>query len=152
MGITFAKSLGSLWQVPVYGVNHLHGHAFSVFMPFFSEEGFCWDDFLPHLGLLVSGGNTLLFELDTFNLNILSETVDDAAGALDKGAKLLGIPYPGGAELEIIAQAGDPKAFDFPRVFDNKNELKFSFSGLKTSLLYRLRKLGEIELRNTKQI
>ena len=56
---------------------------------FFSEEGFCWDDFLPHLGLLVSGGNTLLFELDTFlNLNILSETVDDAAGeALDKGAK-----------------------------------------------------------------
>ncbi len=152
MGITFAKSLGSLWQVPVYGVNHLHGHAFSVFMPFFSEEGFCWDDFLPHLGLLVSGGNTLLFELDTFlNLNILSETVDDAAGeALDKGAKLLGIPYPGGAKLEIIAQAGDPKAFDFPRVFDNKNELKFSFSGLKTSLLYRLRKLGEIEIEKYK--
>ena len=82
-----------LWSVPVFGVNHLRGHAFS---PFIDIKD--WDTLLPHLGLLVSGGNTILFCLDEKReISILARTVDDAVGeALDKGAKLMGIPYPGG--------------------------------------------------------
>ena len=100
VGISVAKSLGLLWDVPVVGVNHLRGHAFS---PFISENSLSKESlmqFLPHLGLLVSGGNTLLFSLDEkFTISIIAKTMDDAAGeALDKGAKLLGISYPGAGE------------------------------------------------------
>lgn len=148
IGISYAKTLGLLWNVPVFGVNHLRGHAFSVFMPSFLGNHFEWQDYMPHLGLLVSGGNTVLFSLDiSLDLKVIAETVDDAAGeALDKGAKLLGMPYPGGAKMEESAKDGNPKAFDFPLAFPEKNELKFSFSGLKTSLLYKLNKWTESEV------
>ena len=141
MGISIAKTLGQLWGLPVQGVNHLRSHAYSPFIqlgPQFSS----WNDFLPHLGLLVSGGNTLLFEIrEDQNIQIIARTVDDAVGeAIDKGAKLLGIPYPGGPELERYALQGDPKAFHFPRAFQSRNDSAFSFSGLKTSLLYQLQK------------
>jgi N6-L-threonylcarbamoyladenine synthase len=150
VGISVAKSLGLLWDVPVIGVNHLRGHAFS---PFISENSLSKESlmkFLPHLGLLVSGGNTLLFSLDEkFTISIIAQTLDDAAGeALDKGAKLLGISYPGGAELERRAKSGDPNAYDFPIAFPGKKEMKFSFSGLKTSLLYTLKKMSELEVEN----
>ena len=148
IGLSVAKTLGLLWQIPVQGVNHLRGHAFSPFMGLgLGDEG-SWEDYLPHLGLLVSGGNTLLFRMDEERkIEILARTVDDAAGeALDKGGKLLGIPYPGGAELERKAKGGDDRAFPFPRAFPGKNEMKFSFSGLKTSLLYTLRKMKEEEI------
>ena len=150
VGISVAKSLGLIWGVPVIGVNHLRGHAFS---PFISETSLSKESlmqFLPHLGLLVSGGNTLLFSLDEkFTISIIAKTMDDAAGeALDKGAKLLGISYPGAAELEKRANDGDPNAYDFPIAFPEKKEMKFSFSGLKTSLLYALKKMSEFEVGN----
>ena len=108
IGLSVAKSLGLLWGIPVVGVNHLRGHAFSPFIGLGLGEDDDWGDYLPHLGLLVSGGNTLLFSMnEARNIEVLARTVDDAAGeALDKGGKLLGIPYPGGAELERKARGG----------------------------------------------
>ncbi len=153
LGIAFARSLGLAWDVPVVGVNHLRGHAYSPFIALheaaperFAAEAF--DELLPHLGLIVSGGNTILFEIDTGRkLTVLAETVDDAAGeALDKGAKLLGLPYPGGPQVERLAASGDSKVFDFPKAIAPRNERRFSFSGLKTSLRYRLEKMGDAEL------
>ncbi len=151
MGVSIAKSLGLLWGKPVFGVNHLRGHAFSPFMSLGIPKDEEWSELLPHLGLLVSGGNTILFELDiTRKLRVLAKTVDDAVGeALDKGAKLLGIPYPGGAELEKHAQGGNPKAYSFPRAFPEKHTMKFSFSGLKTSLLYELREMSEAQIKSS---
>lgn len=141
MGISFAKSLGLMWDIPVFGVNHLRGHAFSVFMEEITGGEIPWETLLPHLGLLVSGGNTLLFQLSKdLEFQIIAETVDDAAGeALDKGSKLLGIPYPGGAKMEMIAQKGKSSTYRFPQAFPEKKEMKFSFSGLKTSLLYKIK-------------
>lgn len=154
LGISSAKALGQAFQVPVRGINHLRGHAFSPFMPLLQEapDEFAerYADMLPHLGLIVSGGNTLLFQLDSKSqLTLLGETQDDAAGeALDKGAKLLGLGYPGGPLVEKIAREGDgdAKSYDFPRAFHDSGELKFSFSGLKTSLRYQLEKLNDAEL------
>jgi len=148
VGLSIAKTLGQLWDIPVFGVNHLRGHAYSPFMKF-TENHFTWSDWLPHLGLLISGGNTLLFEISTNqSIEILGRTRDDAVGeALDKGAKLLGIPYPGGAELERKAKRGDTHAFAFPRAFQGKESDDFSFSGLKTSLLYTLQKMTDAEVR-----
>jgi len=150
IGLSVAKTLGLLWGIPVQGVNHLRGHAFSPFMGLGLSGDANWEAFLPHLGLLVSGGNTLLFRMGEDRvIEVLARTVDDAAGeALDKGAKLLGIPYPGGAELERRARGGNERAFPFPRSFPGKNEMKFSFSGLKTSLLYTLEKMKEEEIEN----
>ena len=147
VGISLAKTLGSLWEVEVLGVNHLRAHAFSAFMKI-SEKGLKFNELLPHLGLLVSGGNTLLFEIDeNRTFQVIGRTRDDAVGeALDKGAKLLGIPYPGGAELEQRAIQGCPKSFPFPRAFQSKSAYDFSFSGLKTSLLYTLQKMTENEI------
>lgn len=152
LGIAFAKSLGLAWQVPVIGVNHLRGHAYSPFINLHAEnpQGFAaaFSDLLPHLGLIVSGGNTILFEISTDGvLEVLAETVDDAAGeALDKGAKLLGLPYPGGPRVEKLAATGNPDAFDFPKAIAPRNERRFSFSGLKTSLRYRMEKMDDTEL------
>lgn len=146
IGISVAKSLGMMWEVPVVGVNHLRGHAFSPFMSLGDVSQ--WRDLLPHLGLLVSGGNTLLFSInEELKISILAKTVDDAVGeALDKGAKLLGIPYPGGAELERRSVGGNHREYDFPIAFPKKNDMKFSFSGLKTSLLYTIQKMNETEV------
>ena len=152
LGLSFAKSLGLAWDLPVVGVNHLRGHAFSPFIDLHQKDpaGFtaAFQDCLPHLGLIVSGGNTLLFEIDEASkLKVLAETVDDAAGeALDKGAKLLGVPYPGGPEVERRAMGGDATAYDFPKAIAPRNEQRFSFSGLKTSLRYRIEKLSDSEL------
>ena len=103
---------------------------------------------MPHLGLIVSGGNTILFEIDLEKkIKVLAETVDDAAGeALDKGAKLLGLPYPGGPQVEKLSANGDSKAFDFPRAIAPRNERRFSFSGLKTSLRYRIEEMDDATL------
>ena len=149
VGLSLAKTLGLLWDVPVIGVNHLRGHALSPFLPLFPKQEDIFAAYLPHLGLLVSGGNTILFRIDEGqSIEILAETVDDAAGeALDKGGKLLGIPYPGGPILEQHAIGGDPRAFDFPRSFSDRSEMRFSFSGLKTSLLYTLEKLTDDQIK-----
>lgn len=152
LGMAFAKSLALAWNLPVCGVNHLLGHAYSPFMSLHAAgPGVfpqAYRERLPHLGLIVSGGNTLLFVIDPEGrLSVLAATVDDAAGeALDKGAKLLGLPYPGGPLVEKLAEGGDPKAFDFPRAIAPRNQNRFSFSGLKTSLRYRIEKMSDVEL------
>lgn len=152
LGIAFAKSLGLAWKVPVVGVNHLRGHAFSPFIDLHASDPGEFDAqlaaLLPHLGLIVSGGNTILFQIDAARrIEVLAETVDDAAGeALDKGAKLLGLPYPGGPQVEKLAAEGNAKAYDFPKAIAPRNERRFSFSGLKTSLRYRLEKMDDAEL------
>ncbi len=156
IGIALAKSLRVSTGVPLVGINHLRAHAFSPFMPVHENDpgefASRFQALLPHIGLLVSGGNTLLFYLDRGRkLTVLAETVDDAAGeALDKGAKLLGLPYPGGPQIEQQAREGDPSRFDFPRAFSGRGDLKFSFSGLKTSLRYRLDAMTAAEIESSR--
>ena len=147
IGVAAAKSLALAWRVPVSGINHLRGHAWSPFLALHAADpgGFAaqMQSMLPHLGLIVSGGHTLLFTIDgDRRIAVLSSTRDDAAGeALDKGAKLLGLGYPGGPLVEKLAETGRPDAFEFPRGMDRRGELDFSFSGLKTSLRYLVEKM-----------
>lgn len=151
LGMAFSNSMATAYDLPVCGVNHLRGHAFSPFIslhggdPVHFAERFA--ACLPHLGLIVSGGNTVLFAIEPdHSLVVLAGTVDDAAGeALDKGAKLLGMPYPGGPLIEKTAAGGNPAAYDFPRAFASSREPRFSFSGLKTSLRYQLEKMSDAE-------
>ncbi len=154
IGLAYGHSLALACNLRVEGINHLRAHAFSPFIPFFQENPGSWEEelkaCLPHLGLLVSGGNTLLFEINREGrISVLNETRDDAAGeALDKGAKLLGLPYPGGPLIEEHASGGDSSMFDFPRAMRKRGEGpgSFSFSGLKTSLRYLLESLSDAEL------
>ncbi|HND60727.1 MAG TPA: tRNA (adenosine(37)-N6)-threonylcarbamoyltransferase complex transferase subunit TsaD [Opitutaceae bacterium] len=153
VGTATAKALGLALRVPVVGVNHLRGHVWSPFILRHAAAPAGFDEelarLLPHLGLIVSGGNTLLFELDRARrVTVLSSTRDDAAGeALDKGAKLLGLGYPGGPLIEQRAVGGNPAAYDFPRGIGRRYELDFSFSGLKTSLRYLIEKMSPDEVR-----
>lgn len=152
LGIAAARALAAALDKPLVGVNHLRGHVFSPFINLHADAPEAFNsvlkDLLPHLALVVSGGNTLLVRVDEDrSLHILGQTVDDAAGeALDKGAKLLGMPYPGGPLVEKTGASGDPKSYDFPRAFADTRELKFSFSGLKTSLRYRLEAMDDVTL------
>lgn len=155
MGLAVGKSLGVAWNVPVVGVNHLRAHAFSPFIALHESApaGFdaALERLLPHLGLLVSGGNTALFTIDASRrITLISSTLDDAAGeALDKGAKLLGLGYPGGPQVEKLARSGNASAYQFPKAVAQRASLDFSFSGLKTSLRYTLEKMqpAEVEAR-----
>lgn len=147
MGVALGKALSLALDIPLVGVNHLRAHAFSPFIQLHQDNPQSFDSvfesYLPHLGLLVSGGNTLLFSINKQKqLTVLAQTVDDAAGeALDKGAKLLGMPYPGGPLIEKKSLTGDPRKYSFPKAFTKSSEMAFSFSGLKTSLRYLLEKM-----------
>lgn len=155
IGVAAAKAMGLNLRVPVQGVNHLRGHVWSPFIAVHAKApakfAEALDSLLPHLGLIVSGGNTLLFEIDPrHQISVLSTTRDDAAGeALDKGAKLLGLGYPGGPLIEKEALGGRADAFAFPRGIGRRDELDFSFSGVKTSLRYQIEKMtpAEVEAR-----
>lgn len=140
VGISTAKALAAAYELPLAPVDHLHGHvAASLLEPDSFEP--------PFISLIASGGHTLLAHVRDQSpaFEVLGQTLDDAAGeAFDKGARLLGLGYPGGAALERLARDGDPGAFSFP-VAKGVQGLDFSFAGLKTSLLYRLRDLGDHE-------
>lgn len=135
VGFTTAKTLAWLWQKPLIGVNHLEGHIYANFLAFGEQMRF------PLLVLLVSGGHTQLIEMRGHgDYQIVGETRDDAMGeAFDKSARLLGLAYPGGPEIDKLAQTGNADAFDFPVALPHSPD--FSFSGLKTSVLYTLRDL-----------
>jgi N6-L-threonylcarbamoyladenine synthase len=153
LGVGAAKAVASALGVPLEGVNHLRAHAWSVFIPVHAHDpggfGARLRALLPHLALIVSGGHTMLVRIASDrSLEGLSSTRDDAAGeALDKGAKLLGLGYPGGPQVESHGAGGDPGAFAFPRALPGAATLDFSFSGLKTSLRYTIERLGPAEVR-----
>jgi N6-L-threonylcarbamoyladenine synthase len=137
VGLQTAKGLAAGRRLPLAPVDHLQGHVAAAFLEPDALEP-------PFLGLIASGGHTLLAAVrDHHGFDLLGQTLDDAAGeAFDKGARMLGLPYPGGPARERLAAAGDPEAFEFPTA-RGVGGLDFSFAGLKTSLLYRLRELGE---------
>jgi N6-L-threonylcarbamoyladenine synthase len=139
VGVQTAKALADPRRTPLAPVDHLHGHVAATFL---GPEPFE----PPFLCLIASGGHTLLADVrDPGGFEVLGRTLDDAAGeAFDKGARLLGLGYPGGPALQGLAEAGDPGAFDFPTA-RGVSGLDFSFAGLKTALLYTTRDLGEAE-------
>lgn len=136
VGSSFAKSMALALDIPLISVNHMHAH---ILAHFIDEEGFEKPEF-PFLALTISGGHTQIVKVnDFFDMTIIGETTDDAVGeAFDKSAKILGLPYPGGPLVDKNAQLGNPKAFPFtkPKV----PGLDFSFSGLKTAILYFIQK------------
>jgi N6-L-threonylcarbamoyladenine synthase len=136
VGYSAAKGLAIGLGKPFIGINHLEGHLLS---PFLGEPY----GPLPSIGLIVSGGHTLLVHLtDVGTYRLLGRTLDDAAGeAFDKVAKLLELPYPGGPEIDRLAKQGNPKRFDLPRSMLTSPDFNFSFSGLKTAVRYLLPKL-----------
>jgi len=139
IGASIAKGLALGFAKPYLAINHLEGHLLS---PFFTGD-FAIE---PNVSLIVSGGHTLLVEVRALNdYRILGRTVDDAAGeAFDKVAKLLGLGYPGGPEIERRALSGDAARFDFPRSMLDSRDHNFSFSGLKTAVRYQIAKLEAI--------
>jgi N6-L-threonylcarbamoyladenine synthase len=140
VGFCAAKAIAAARELPFAPVDHLHGHLAASFLKPTQFEP-------PFLALIASGGHTLLVDVRDHGpeLRVLGQTLDDAAGeAFDKGARLLGLGYPGGAALERLAADGDPEAFDFP-VSQRMPGLDFSFAGLKTALLYKVRDLGSAE-------
>ena len=150
VGLSSAKALAAARRVPLVPVDHLHGHVVASTLG--GERGAEHPAApgaqrspiqAPYLSLVASGGHTFLARVDDpSRYAVLGQTLDDAAGeAFDKGARLLGLGYPGGPALDRLAREGDPQAFEFP--VSAPGELDFSFSGLKTSLLYRIRDLGD---------
>jgi N6-L-threonylcarbamoyladenine synthase len=144
VGLTSAKALAAARGLPFAGVDHLQGHVAANFLGPDPFEP-------PFLCLVASGGHSFLARVEEHDgFEVLGRTLDDAAGeAIDKGARLLGLPFPGGPPLEKLAREGDSKAFDFP-IGAGVGGLDMSFSGLKTSLLYAVRDLGEEETERRK--
>jgi N6-L-threonylcarbamoyladenine synthase len=136
VGVSSAKAIAASRRLPLVPVDHLHGHVTASMLGEEPIEP-------PYLCLVASGGHTFLARVDDpATYEVLGQTLDDAAGeAFDKGARLLGLGYPGGPAIDRLAREGDAEAFDFPR--SAPGELDFSFSGLKTSLLYKVRELAE---------
>jgi N6-L-threonylcarbamoyladenine synthase len=134
-GVCFAKGLSQSLNIPILGINHLEAHIYANFL---ADPTLVY----PLVCLLVSGGHTQLWLVkEMADYELLGESRDDAAGeAFDKGGRILGLDYPGGPAIEKMAHNGDCKAIDFPRAFYKDESLEFSFSGLKTSLLYFMEK------------
>ena len=134
-GVSFAKGFSQSINVPIIGINHLEAHIYANFLAYPKLE-------YPLVCLLVSGGHTQIWYIkNIFDYELLGDTRDDAAGeAFDKGSRILGLGYPGGPVIEKIANKGNSDAINFPRALMEKDNLEFSFSGLKTSLLYLVKK------------
>lgn len=137
VGVTAAKSLAWAWKKPLVDVHHIEAHVYAALMSLPEWE-------FPYVTLVVSGGHTSLYRADSpLRLELLGCTRDDAAGeALDKAASVLGLPYPGGPAIEKAGAGGDPAAFPFKRPLLEPDSLDFSFSGLKTALLYAVKGPG----------
>lgn len=133
VGLTAAKTLAATLDVPLIGVDHLQAHIYSAFMSIDAKT--------PAVGLVVSGGHTSLYHLTSpLDMRLIGRTLDDAAGeAFDKVARLLGLPYPGGPSIQKASERCNKEAVRFPRPMLGEESLDFSFSGLKTSVLYHLR-------------
>ncbi|GAB4151154.1 MAG: tRNA (adenosine(37)-N6)-threonylcarbamoyltransferase complex transferase subunit TsaD [Planctomycetaceae bacterium] len=134
VGLTAAKTLACLLEIPLISVDHLIAHIFACQMA-------AKHDIFPAVGFVVSGGHSNFYDCrSSTEMELIGSTIDDAAGeAFDKVAKILELPYPGGPSIERAARDGNPNAFSFPRTFLNeKNRLQFSFSGLKTAVLYEV--------------
>ncbi len=160
-GINFAEALAARTGTPLVGANHLEGHLYSVLLPSpgaaratraaaggakarktaARRGGTPPQIAFPAIALIVSGGHTTLLRMDSLvDWKLLGETRDDAAGeAFDKAARLIGLPYPGGPEIERLARTGDPHMAEFPRPMIHEKNYDFSFSGLKTAVLYYVR-------------
>ena len=136
VGTSFAKSRALGLDVPLIEVNHMEAHILAHFI----DDGDQRTPSFPFLAMTISGGHTQIVKvIDHFNMEVLGETLDDAVGeAFDKSAKLMGLPYPGGPLIDKYAQLGNPNAFEFPK--PKVDGLNFSFSGLKTSILYFLQR------------
>jgi N6-L-threonylcarbamoyladenine synthase len=136
VGTSFAKSMAMALNIPLIAVNHMHAH---ILAHFINEEGYDKPEF-PFLALTISGGHTQIVKVSSFfDMEVIGETTDDAVGeAFDKSAKIMGLPYPGGPLIDKYAQNGNPKAYKFtkPKV----DGLDFSFSGLKTQIMYFIQK------------
>ena len=140
VGVSTAKALAYARRLPLVPVNHLEGHVAAAYLT---------DPLLqpPFVALIASGGHTALYNVDEGGMSLLGETLDDAAGeALDKGARMLGLGFPGGPALSAAAEGGDPSRHEFPVGLKGKSDLDFSFSGLKTSLLYKLKAMDAEEV------
>jgi N6-L-threonylcarbamoyladenine synthase len=140
VGVSFGKSLAYAWKKPFVPVHHIEGHLFSVFL---DHEDVTW----PFLALVVSGGHTLLAHCARpHHYELLGTTRDDAVGeCFDKAARLLGLGYPGGPAIQKAAEGGNPKAVAFPRGMTGSGDLDFSYSGLKTAVLYATRENGHTQ-------
>lgn len=143
VGIETAKALAFSYDRPCVGLNHLEGHLTAVMLDI---EGLEKPEY-PYIGVIVSGGHTDIYIVRALGeYTLLGRTRDDAAGeAFDKVAKMLGLPYPGGVEIDRLAHDGDPEAIDFPRPMWTRKNFDFSFSGLKTSVLNHLEEHGQPE-------
>lgn len=139
MGESFAQGLSTALNIPLIPINHLEGHLMSPVMEFPEIK-------TPYLSLLVSGGHSMIVDVkERGSYEILGQSQDDAVGeAFDKVGKLLDLPYPGGPHIEKLATNGNPKAYDFPRPMMHSDNLNLSFSGLKTSVLYTVRDIEDL--------
>src|SRR5918998_1540382 len=141
VGLSGAKGLAFARKLPLVPVNHLKGHVAAAYLADPELEP-------PFVTLIASGGHTALYSVAGDGMDLLGQTLDDAAGeALDKGARMLGLGFPGGPAISKVARDGDSSRYRFPVALKEKNNLDFSFSGLKTSLLYKLKALGEEQVR-----
>lgn len=143
VGVTAAKTLSMVWEKPLIGINHLHAHLQSAMIASLENQsgGTSPALQLPAVALIVSGGHTCLYECESpLELKLIGRCIDDAAGeAFDKVATILNLPYPGGPSIEKAAKEGNPRAIHFPRTTLGPDSLDFSFSGIKTAVLYQCR-------------
>ena len=141
VGTCFGKALSYVWKKPFVPVHHIEGHIYSAFLAERAPE-------FPFLALIVSGGHTQLIRCaEPHRYEILGSTRDDAIGeSFDKVARLLNLSYPGGPSIQRAAEGGDPEAFKFPRAMAAKETLDFSYSGLKTAVLYALREQKDVNV------